>query len=108
MLVAGVGAAVHTDGFTAAGLAAHRALVAAGSRTASTALVFAGSRPDDDDYAGVLRGVARTLPGAGVPGCSATGGLTAGEGPENASAGAGLAIARDDGLPPPPLRLGVA
>src|SRR5882724_4292420 len=107
MLVAGAGAAVHTDGFTAAGLAAHRALVAAGSRTASTALVFAGSRHDDDDYAGVLRGVARTLPGAVVTGCSATGVLTSGEELENASAVAVLAIAGDDGLPPPLFRLGV-
>ena len=99
MLVAGVGAAVHTDGFTAAGLAAHRALVSAGSRTASTALVFAGSRHDDDDYAGVLRGVARTMPGAVVTGCSATGVLTSGEELENASAVAVLAITGDEPLP---------
>ena len=59
MLVAGAGAAVHTDGFTAAGLAAHRALAAVGSSRVDAVLVFAGARHDDDDYAGVLRGVAR-------------------------------------------------
>jgi small ligand-binding sensory domain FIST len=107
MLVAGAGAAVHTDGFTAAGLAAHRALVSAGSRTATTALVFAGARHDDDDYAGVLRGVARTMPGAVVIGCSATGVLTSGEELENASAVAVLAIAGEQALPPPLFRLGV-
>ena len=68
MLVAGAGAAVHTDGFTAAGLAAHRALAAADSKIANTVLVFAGSRHDDDDYAGVLRGVARAMPGATIIG----------------------------------------
>ena len=66
MLVAGAGAAVHADGFTAAGLAAHRALAAAGSSPVTAVLVFAGARHDDDDYAGVLRGVARTIPGAVV------------------------------------------
>ena len=84
MLVAGTGAAVHADGFTAAGLAAHRALAAAGSARVTAALVFAGARHDDDDYAGVLRGVARTIPGAVVTGCSATGVLTSGEEIENA------------------------
>jgi len=48
----------------------------------------------------VLRGVA-SLPGAVVTGCSATGVLTSGEELENASAVAVLAIAGDDGLPPP-------
>src|SRR5690242_19538748 len=107
MLVAGAGAAVHTDGFTAAGLAAHRALAAAGTRAATTALVFAGARHDDDEYAGVLRGVSRTLPGATVTGCSATGVLTGGEELENASAVAVLAIGGDEALPPPLFRLGV-
>jgi small ligand-binding sensory domain FIST len=107
MLVAGSGAAVHTDGFTAAGLAAHRALASAGANTATTALVFAGSRHEDDDYAGVLRGVARALPGATVIGCSATGVLTSGEELENASAVAVLVICGDQRLPPPLFRLGV-
>jgi small ligand-binding sensory domain FIST len=107
MLVAGAGAAVHTDGFTAAGLAAHRALASAGARTANTVLVFAGSRHDDDDYAGVLRGVARALPGATIIGCSATGVLTSGEELENASAVAVLALCGDQRLPPPLFRLGV-
>ena len=40
MTSAGVGVAVHLDGFTAAGLAAHRALAAAGTRTAKVAIVF--------------------------------------------------------------------
>jgi len=107
MLVAGTGAAVHADGFTAAGLAAHRALAAAGSARVTAALVFAGARHDDDDYAGVLRGVARTIPGAVVTGCSATGVLTAGEEIENASAVAVLALGGDQPLPPPLFRLGV-
>ena len=63
MLVAGAGAALNADGFTAAGLAAHRALASltAGSATqpANTVVVFAGSRHDDDDYAGVLKAVSR-------------------------------------------------
>ena len=54
MTSAGVGVAVHLDGFTAAGLAAHRALAAAGTRSADVAIVFAGIKHDDDEYAGVL------------------------------------------------------
>ena len=107
MLVAGAGAAVHTDGFTAAGLAAHRALVSSGSKSASTVLVFAGARHDDDDYAGVLSAVARTIPDASIIGCSATGVLTSGEELENASAVAVLVLAGDPRLPPPLFRQGV-
>ena len=52
MTSAGVGVAVHLDGFTAAGLAAHRALTAAGPDAAvEIAMVFAGTRHDDDEYA---------------------------------------------------------
>src|SRR5262245_295225 len=86
MTSAGVGVAVHLDGFTAAGLAAHRALAAAGTRTASIAIVFAGTKHDEDEYAGVLSAVRRTLPGAKVIGCSATGVLTGAEEIENANA----------------------
>ena len=60
MTSAGVGVAVHLDGFTAAGLAAHRALAAAGARSADVAIVFAGIKHDDDEYAGVLSAVRRT------------------------------------------------
>ncbi len=69
--------------------------------------MFAGARHDDDDYAGVLRGVARTIPGAVITGCSATGVLTSGEELENASAVAVLALGGDQPLPPPLFRLGV-
>jgi len=86
MTSAGVGVAVHLDGFTAAGLAAHRALAAAGVRTAEIAIVFAGIKHDDDEYAGVLSAVRRTIPGAAVIGCSATGVLTGAEEIENANA----------------------
>jgi small ligand-binding sensory domain FIST len=86
MTSAGVGVAVHLDGFTAAGLAAHRALAAAGARTAEIAIVFAGIKHDEDEYAGVLSAVRRTLPGAAVIGCSATGVLSGAEEIENANA----------------------
>ena len=86
MTSAGVGVAVHLDGFTAAGLAAHRALAAAGTRSANVAIVFAGIKHDDDEYAGVLSAVRRTIPGAAVIGCSATGVLTGAEEVENANA----------------------
>ena len=101
MLVAGAGAAVHADGFSAAGLAAERALAAAGTATADTVLVFAGSRHDHDEYAGVLRGVHQRLPGAVVAGCSATGVLTGDEELETASAVAVLVLAGDPTLPRP-------
>jgi small ligand-binding sensory domain FIST len=107
MLVAGAGAAVHTDGFTAAGLAAHRALVSSGSKTGNTVLVFAGSRHDDDDYAGVLSAVARTIPNATIIGCSATGVLTSAEELENASAVAVLVLAGDPQMPRPLFHQGV-
>jgi small ligand-binding sensory domain FIST len=107
MLVAGAGAAVHSDGFTAAELAAHRALASSGAKTAATALVFAGSRHDDDDYAGVLSGVGRALPGAVVIGCSATGVLTSAEELENASAVAVMVLGGDGPLPRPLFRRGV-
>jgi small ligand-binding sensory domain FIST len=107
MLVAGAGAALHADGFTAAGLAAHRALVSAGATTANTVLVFAGARHDDDDYAGVLKAVARTIPDAVVVGCSATGVLTSSEELENASAVAVLALSGDTRVPRPLFHQGV-
>ena len=54
MTSAGVGVAINPDGFTAAGLAAHRALVAAGPEPVEIAIVFSGTRHDDDEYSGVL------------------------------------------------------
>jgi small ligand-binding sensory domain FIST len=102
MTSAGVGVAVHLDGFTAAGLAAHRALAAAGTRTARVAIVFAGIKHDDDEYAGVLSAVRRTLPDAVVIGCSATGVLTGAEEVENANA---VAVQVLDGDPPLPAPL---
>jgi small ligand-binding sensory domain FIST len=101
MLVAGAGAAVHADGFTAAGLAAHRALTAAATTSATTALVFAGARHEEDDYAGVLKGVRQRLPGATIVGCSATGVLTSDEELENGSAVAVLVLSGDPRLPSP-------
>ena len=92
MTSAGVGVAVHLDGFTAAGLAAHRALLAAESDTVELAMVFAGTRHDDDEYGGVLSAVRRTIPGATIVGCSATGVLTGAEEVENATAVAVLAL----------------
>jgi len=104
MNAAGVGVAVHLDGFTAAGLAAHRALAAAGARTANVAIVFAGIKHDDDEYAGVLSAVRRTLPGAKIIGCSATGVLTGAEEVENANAVA-VQVLVGDGPQPTPLFL---
>jgi small ligand-binding sensory domain FIST len=101
MTSAGVGVAVHLDGFTAAGLAAHRALAAAGTRTASLAIVFAGIKHDDDEYAGVLSAVRRTLPGAAIIGCSATGVLTGAEEVENANAVAVQVLTGEPSLPAP-------
>lgn len=101
MTSAGVGVAVHLDGFTAAGLAAHRALAAAGSRSADVAIVFAGIKHDDDEYAGVLSAVRRTLPGAAVIGCSATGVLTGAEEVENANAVAVQVLGGEPPLPTP-------
>src|SRR6188508_2473331 len=101
MTSAGVGVAVHLDGFTAAGLAAHRALAAAGARSADVAIVFAGIKHDDDEYAGVLSAVRRTLPGAAVIGCSATGVLTGAEEIENANAVAVQVLSGGDGMPLP-------
>ena len=101
MTSAGVGVAVHLDGFTAAGLAAHRALAAAGTRTAKVAIVFAGIKHDDDEYAGVLSAVQRTLPGAAVIGCSATGVLTGAEEVENANAVVVQVLDGDGPLPTP-------
>jgi small ligand-binding sensory domain FIST len=101
MTSAGVGVAVHLDGFTAAGLAAHRALAAAGSRTANVAIVFAGIKHDDDEYAGVLSAIRRTLPDAAIIGCSATGVLTGAEEVENANAVAVQVLAGDAPAPTP-------
>ena len=93
MTSAGVGVAVHLDGFTAAGLAAHRALTAAGPDAAvELAMVFAGTRHDDDEYSGVLSAVRRTIPNALIIGCSATGVLTGAEEVENATAVAVLVL----------------
>jgi small ligand-binding sensory domain FIST len=101
MTSAGVGVAVHPDGFTAAGLAAHRALVSAGVTSVDTAIVFAGIRHDDDEYSGVLRAVHRTIPRATIIGCSATGVLTGAEELENATAVAVLVLGGSPALPPP-------
>jgi small ligand-binding sensory domain FIST len=94
MTSAGVGVAVHLDGFTAAGLAAHRARTAANADAVdvSVAVVFAGTRHDDDEYSGVLAAVRQILPHATVVGCSATGVLTGAEEVENATAVAVLAL----------------
>ncbi|HLK88744.1 MAG TPA: FIST N-terminal domain-containing protein [Polyangia bacterium] len=92
MTSAGAGVAVHLDGFTAAGLAAHRAHVSAGSGDVELAMVFAGTRHDDDEYKAVLDAVQRTLPKALIIGCSATGVLTGAEEIENATAVAVLAL----------------
>ncbi len=104
MTTAGAGVAVHLDGFTAAGLAAHRALTSAGGGTVELAMVFAGTRHDDDEYAAVLNAVQRTLPGAHIIGCSATGVLTGGEEVENATAVAVMVLS---GRPlPTPIHVG--
>ena len=76
MLVAGAGAAVHADGFTAAGLAAHRALAAAGSARVTAVLVFAGGAARRRRIRGRARGGRAHDPGRGGDGCSATGVLT--------------------------------
>ncbi len=92
MTSAGAGVAVHLDGFTAAGLAAHRAHASAGGGDVELAMVFAGTRHDDDEYKAVLDAVQRTLPKALIIGCSATGVLTGAEEIENATAVAVLAL----------------
>jgi len=101
MTSAGVGVAVQPDGFTAAGLAAHRALVAAGVTSADVAMVFAGIRHDEDEYGGVLSAVQKTIPRATVLGCSATGVLTGTEELENAAAVAVLVLGGEPPLPKP-------
>jgi small ligand-binding sensory domain FIST len=101
MTSAGVGVAVHLDGFTAAGLAAHRALVNAETTSVDLAIVFAGTRHDDDEYEGVLNAVRRTIPRAAVIGCSATGVLTGAEELENGTAVAVLALGGQPALPKP-------
>ena len=65
------------------------------------AIVFAGIKHDDDEYAGVLSAVRRTLPGAAVIGCSATGVLTGAEEVENANAVAVLVLGGEPPLPTP-------
>ena len=100
MTSAGVGVAVNPDGFTAAGLAAHRARTAAGGPTIDVAVVFAGTRHDDDEFSAVLSAVRRTLPSAIILGCSATGVLSGTEEVENASAVAVLALGGEP-LPTP-------
>jgi small ligand-binding sensory domain FIST len=101
MTSAGVGVAVQADGFTAAGLAAHRALVAAGVTSVDIAVVFAGNRHDEDEYSGVLRAVRNTIPHAAVIGCSATGVLTGAEEVENGTAIAVLVLGGEPPLPKP-------
>jgi small ligand-binding sensory domain FIST len=101
MTSAGVGVAVHLDGFTAAGLAAHRALVSAGTTSVDVAVVFAGTRHDEDEYSGVLNAVRRTIPRAAVIGCSATGVLTNAEELENATAVAVLVLGGEPAVPAP-------
>ncbi|HXJ21920.1 MAG TPA: FIST N-terminal domain-containing protein [Polyangia bacterium] len=100
MTSAGVGVAVNSDGFTAAGLAAHRARTAAGATTVEVALVFAGTRHDEDEFSAVLSAVRRTLPTAVILGCSATGVLATSEELENGSAVAVLALGGEP-LPTP-------
>jgi small ligand-binding sensory domain FIST len=101
MISAGAGAAIDADGFAAAQLAAHRALVAAGSTAADVALVFAGVRHELDNYARVLSAVRRTIPRATILGCSATGVLTGSDELETGDAVAVLALAGEPRLPPP-------
>jgi small ligand-binding sensory domain FIST len=96
MMSAGVGVAIHTDGFTAGSEAVRRALVGAGTTSADTAVVFAGSRHEDDEYAGVLNAVARAIPRAAMIGCSATGVLSGGEELENGDAVAVLVLTEED------------
>lgn len=108
---AGSGSAVHLDGFTAAGLAAHRALVAAGlsadgSSRADVAFVFAGTQHSDDEYRGVLSAVERTTHARTIMGCSATGVIAQSEEIEDARAVAVLVVA-DCSLPPPLVETGV-
>jgi small ligand-binding sensory domain FIST len=107
MTSAGVGVAVQADGFTAAGLAAHRALVAAGVTSVDVAIVFAGIRHDEDEYAGVLRAVQNTIPRATILGCSATGVLTGAEEVENGAAIAVLVLGGEPPLPHPLFVAGV-
>jgi small ligand-binding sensory domain FIST len=112
LLKAGAGAAVHLDGFTAAGLAAHRALTAAAiGGAADLAVVFAGTQHGDDEFQGVLSAVERTLHPRHLIGCSATGVLTGSEELETGTAVAVLAVGGggDDAaaLPPPLLETGV-
>jgi small ligand-binding sensory domain FIST len=101
MTSAGVGVDARADGFTAAGLASHRALVAAGVTSADVAIVFAGIRHDADEYGGVLRAVRQTIPGATVIGCSATGVLTGAAELEDSSAIAVLVLRGEPRLPAP-------
>ena len=101
MTSAGVGVAVHLDGFSAAGLAAQQALVASKMTSVDVAIVFAGIRHDEDEYSGVLRAVRQTIPHAAVIGCSATGVLTGAEELENGTAVAVLVLGGGSALPPP-------
>ena len=63
--------------------------------------MFAGIKHDDDEYAGVLSAVRRTIPRAAVIGCSATGVLTGAEEVENANAVAVLVLGGEPPLPTP-------
>ena len=101
MTSAGVGVDVRADGFTAAGVAAQRALAAAAITIADVAIVFAGSRHDLDEYGPVLRAVRQTVPGAAVIGCSATGVLTGAAELEDSSAIAVLVLRGQPRLPSP-------
>jgi hypothetical protein len=63
--------------------------------------VFAGIKHDDDEYAGVLSAVRRTLPARPIIGCSATGVLTGAEEVENANAVAVQVLGGEPPLPTP-------
>ena len=70
-------------------------------RSADVAIVFAGIKARRRRIRGVLSAVRRTLPGAAVIGCSATGVLTGAEEVENATAVAVLVLGGEPPLPTP-------
>ena len=102
MTSAGVGVAVHLDGFTAAGLAAHRALAAAGTRTAERRDRVRGHQARRRRIRGrAQRRAPHACPGAAIIGCSATGVLTGAEEVENANAVAVQVLGGEPPLPTP-------
>jgi small ligand-binding sensory domain FIST len=104
---AGAGSAVHLDGFTAAGLAAHRARAGAGISSTRLAVVFAGARHGDDEFRGVLSAIERAVRPAALIGCSATGVITGTDELENGTAVATLLVQSDRELPAPLVEAGV-